>query len=83
MLLGVLNVCSEEELEASDDEDAFSNRGGGPEGIVPPELVAERRSDIKNKILAVGKMQRLYQLLRYVYTYPSGYFPRSHLFFVQ
>ncbi|THH01606.1 hypothetical protein EW026_g1105 [Hermanssonia centrifuga] len=64
MLLGVLNVCSEEELEASDDEDAFSNRGGGPEGIVPPELVAERRSDIKNKILAVGKMQRLYQLLR-------------------
>lgn len=67
MLLAVLAVCTEEELEgtesiaASDDDDT---RTIGEAALSSGE-VAERRQEIKNKILAVGKMQRIFQLLRY------------------
>ena len=61
MLLGVLAVCSEEELEASDED-----LPGPMDASIPPHEKAARRQEIKNKIMAVGKMQRLYALLRYV-----------------
>lgn len=72
MLLAVLAVCSEEELEGAgsvsddryDDEDETSTIGGT---ILSPSEVAQRRQEIKNKILAVGRMQRIFQLLRYVH----------------
>lgn len=64
MLLGVLAVCTEEELEASDDELADQT-------LVPPQERAARRQEIKSKILAVGKMHRLYAILRYVPTPPA------------
>ena len=56
MLLAVLSVCSEEELEdTSSDEDAITDLALSPN---------ERRQEIKNKILAVGRMQRVFQILR-------------------
>lgn len=58
MLVAVLNTCSKEELEESDEE------------ILPPpshpEDSVERRKVIKNKILAVGRMARVFALLRSV-----------------
>jgi serine/threonine-protein phosphatase 2B catalytic subunit len=67
MLLAVLSVCSQEELEddssSSDDEEA--DRALMNEAIPPGDLSA-RRQQIKNKILAVGRMQRMFQMLRYV-----------------
>ncbi|KIJ63055.1 hypothetical protein HYDPIDRAFT_113584 [Hydnomerulius pinastri MD-312] len=58
MLVAVLNTCSKEELEESDEE----------EQLVSPTSLAEdtveRRKVIKNKILAVGRMARVFALLR-------------------
>ncbi|KAH8827624.1 Metallo-dependent phosphatase-like protein [Flagelloscypha sp. PMI_526] len=56
MLLAILSICSEEELHLEEEDDM--------EGPVNPEEVAERREAIKKKILAVGRMQRMFQLLR-------------------
>ena len=57
MLVAVLNTCTKEELEESDDETLVSS------SFTPHE---ERRQIIKNKIMAVGKMARVFSLLRYV-----------------
>ncbi|THU96240.1 Metallo-dependent phosphatase [Dendrothele bispora CBS 962.96] len=61
MLVAVLNTCTKEELQESDDE----------EMIVPPSPTSpiaddsgERRKVIKNKILAVGRVARVFALLR-------------------
>ncbi|KAF5381810.1 hypothetical protein D9615_005581 [Tricholomella constricta] len=61
MLLAVLSVCSQEELTEidSDEETAASMEPG-----VSPDEVARRRQEIKNKIMAIGKMQRVFQMLR-------------------
>jgi len=65
MLLAVLSVCSQEELEdessSSDDEEA--DRTMVNETLSPGDLSA-RRQQIKNKIIAVGRMQRMFQILR-------------------
>ena len=65
MLLAMLNCCTKEELEesSSDEETLISP--------TPSEDPSERRKVIKNKILAVGRMSRVFALLRYV---------NSHLF---
>ena len=68
MLLAILATCSPEELE---DTEISSETGGDTNRAVtdlalPPSEVAARRQAIKNKILAVGKMQRVFQLLRSV-----------------
>ena len=57
MLVAVLNTCTKEELEES-DEDALTSPSSSPEES------AERRKIIKNKILAVGRMARVFALLR-------------------
>ena len=57
MLVAVLNTCTKEELEESDDEVI-------PSIIIPHEDTVERRKVIKNKILAVGRMARVFALLR-------------------
>ena len=58
MLVAVLNTCTKEELEEHDDP------------IVSPRITSaeslERRKIIKNKIMAVGRMARVFALLRYV-----------------
>ncbi len=57
MLLAILSICTQEELAESDDS----------EGEVNVEDIAARRQLIKNKILAVGRMQKVFQLLRSVF----------------
>jgi len=62
MLIAILNCCTKEELEEEEEETPM---------ITPqtPEVEAEdetteRRQIIKNKILAVGRMSRVFSLLR-------------------
>lgn len=71
MLIAILNICSKEELEEEDDvllEVPTSD-------VQMSDRVSERRSDgldeynerrmvIKNKILAVGRMSRVFSVLR-------------------
>jgi len=57
MLLAILATCSPEELEDTDDDDTHT-----VDFTLPP---TDRRQQIKSKILAVGRMQRVFQLLRY------------------
>jgi serine/threonine-protein phosphatase 2B catalytic subunit len=62
MLVAVLNTCTQEELmESSDDETAVI-----PSSLTSPhdESSAERRRIVRNKILAVGRMARVFSLLR-------------------
>jgi hypothetical protein len=59
MLLAMLNCCTKEELEESSDEEVLVSPA-------PSEDSAERRKVIKNKILAVGRMSRVFALLRFV-----------------
>ncbi|CAG8487403.1 10119_t:CDS:10 [Ambispora gerdemannii] len=63
MLLVIMSICSKEELEDDELEDSVEDDGPrSPE----PSLTdgAERRQVIKNKILAVGKMARVFSVLR-------------------
>jgi len=59
MLVAVLNTCSQEELMESSDEESV---------VAPPESPApdalERRRIVRSKILAVGRMARVFSLLR-------------------
>ncbi|KAF7304318.1 Serine/threonine-protein phosphatase [Mycena chlorophos] len=75
MLLAILAICSEEELEDTDSEDEKEKekpdadgdsemRNARTLGLSTPEDIARRRQEIKNKIIAVGRMQRVFQLLR-------------------
>jgi len=58
MLLAILSICSQEELVESDESDEDAPTG--------EQDLAMRRQLIKNKILAVGRMQKVFQLLRFV-----------------
>lgn len=58
MLVAVLNTCTKEELEESGDEELISPTS------VASEDSGERRKAIKSKILAVGRMARVFALLR-------------------
>jgi len=61
MLVAVLNCCTKEELDESSDEETV---------VTPAVTVAEketseqRRRAIKNKILAIGRISRVFSLLR-------------------
>ncbi|TFK21382.1 serine/threonine-protein phosphatase 2B catalytic subunit [Coprinopsis marcescibilis] len=56
MLLAVLSVCSEEELDTDSEDEAKEAQAA--------EEIRLRRQQIKNKIRAVGRMQRVFALLR-------------------
>lgn len=58
MLVAVLNTCTKEELEESDDELALMSPA------TAHHEQSERRKIIKNKIMAVGRMARVFALLR-------------------
>jgi serine/threonine-protein phosphatase 2B catalytic subunit len=81
MLLAILSICSEEELEDSSDSDSDRGETGRTDadgdaemrdrtartlGLSTPAEVARRRQEIKSKIIAVGRLQRVFQLLRCV-----------------
>ena len=69
MLLAILSICSAEELEESSEESTEVSDGEGGKVVrapVPPDISA-RRQQIKNKILAVGRLQRVFTVLRYVH----------------
>lgn len=59
MLIAILNCCTKEELEEEDEEFPL-----GALETTDAESAAERRQIIKNKILAVGRMSRVFSLLR-------------------
>lgn len=66
MLIAMLGICSQEELdeeEAEIEEETIITEEG-VEVEATDEERAERRKQIKNKILAVGKMGRLFSVLR-------------------
>ena len=64
MLIAILNICSEEELR---DETPSST---SPDPVSPPIVgddpnsIEFKRRAIKNKILAIGRMSRVFQVLR-------------------
>ncbi|KAH9974641.1 serine/threonine-protein phosphatase 2B catalytic subunit A1 [Lactifluus volemus] len=61
MLVAVLNTCTQEELMESSDDDSV---------VIPPPSTslpadaAERRRIVRSKILAVGRMSRVFSVLR-------------------
>lgn len=58
MLIAVLNVCSKEELE-DDDKKLLEDK---PAGTI--DDVEQRKIVIRNKIMAVGKISRVFSVLR-------------------
>lgn len=72
MLLAMLNCCTKEELEESSDEETTAP------AIVSEEF-SERKKIIRNKILAVGRMSRVFALLRYVHFHPLVVLDADHM----
>lgn len=64
MLLAILDICTQEELE-DDDSSSQGETSNVADIALTPNEIAQRRQQIKNKVLAVGRMQRVFQLLRY------------------
>lgn len=60
MLVAVLNTCTKEELDETEDDAPL------PESpLASPEERDARRKAIKGKIRAIGRMARVFALLRY------------------
>lgn len=62
MLIAILNTCSKEELE----EDTSTPAGpvSPPISNMDPESTEFKRRAMKNKILAIGRLSRVFQVLR-------------------
>jgi serine/threonine-protein phosphatase 2B catalytic subunit len=65
MLIAILNTCSKEELE-EDTPLSISSGPASPEikTALDPESTEYKRRAIKNKILAIGRLSRVFQVLR-------------------
>ncbi|KAK4683708.1 serine/threonine-protein phosphatase 2B catalytic subunit, partial [Tremellales sp. Uapishka_1] len=64
MLIAILNCCTKEELEEEEEETPMAITPATPEEASVEDTSIERRQVIKNKILAVGRMSRVFALLR-------------------
>ena len=62
MLIAILNTCSKEELE--DDTPLSSSASSPPLTDPDSESTEVKRRAIKNKILAIGRLSRVFQVLR-------------------
>jgi serine/threonine-protein phosphatase 2B catalytic subunit len=62
MLIAILNTCSKEELE--DDTPISTGPASPPISTVDQESSEFKRRAIKNKILAIGRLSRVFQVLR-------------------
>nr|QBC17552.1 calcineurin [Neurospora crassa] len=66
MLIAILSTCSEEELR----EDSATTSPGSASPALPstanqdPDSIEFKRRAIKNKILAIGRLSRIFQVLR-------------------
>lgn len=65
MLIAILSTCSEEELR-EETPSSVSPGPSSPPGSATedPESIEFKRRAIKNKILAIGRMSRVFQVLR-------------------
>lgn len=63
MLIAILNTCSKEELEEGTPSSAGPASPPVSEGGDPESIEFKRRA-IKNKILAIGRLSRVFQVLR-------------------
>ena len=63
MLMAILNTCSKEELEEDVTPSTVSAPASPPLERDPETADAKRRA-IKNKILAIGRLSRVFQVLR-------------------
>lgn len=65
MLIAILNTCSKEELEEETPSSLVSGPSSPslPENMDPNSTEFKRRA-IKNKILAIGRLSRVFQVLR-------------------
>ena len=64
MLIAILNTCSKEELEEDLPPSISSTPSSPPASIGDPESTEAKRRAIKNKILAIGRLSRVFQVLR-------------------
>lgn len=64
MLIAILNTCSKEELEDDTSSSISPTPSSPPASIVDPESTEAKRRAIKNKILAIGRLSRVFQVLR-------------------
>ena len=63
MLISMLNICSKEELEEEIEFPSASVQEGEPKVLTREEREA-RRQIIKNKVLAIGRLSRVFSVLR-------------------
>ena len=63
MLIAILNTCSKEELE-EDTPGSLTGPSSPPLPNYDPESTEFKRRAIKNKILAIGRLSRVFQVLR-------------------
>lgn len=71
MLLAILSICSQEELDSESDGDEEEVQE--EDAAKAAEAIAARRQAIKSKIMAVGRMQKVFQILRFVFFF-FGFF---------
>lgn len=66
MLLAILNTCSEEELAEGTPTSTISSGPISPSlpGNMDQDSTEFKRRAIKNKILAIGRLSRVFQVLR-------------------
>lgn len=64
MLIAILNTCSKEELDQPETPTPRSEPSSPPLAQIDPESTEAKRRAIKNKILAIGRLSRVFQVLR-------------------
>lgn len=66
MLIAILSTCSEDELKDEPTPSTTTSGPASPPGtaLADPESLEYKRRAIKNKILAIGRLSRVFQVLR-------------------